>query len=91
LIQDTGEDWSFTTIVNMVILGGLIGPERLKKKDWEIIRGFLLDEKLSLDLEAGVDTLASHNLEIKGWGQVVQEMHLKEAEEEEEEQEKYSE
>jgi len=91
LIQGTGEDWSFTTIVNMVILGGLIGSERLKKKDWEIIRGFILEEKLSLDLEAGVDTLASHVLEIKGWGQVVQQMQLKEAgeEDQQEEEEEY--
>jgi len=66
LIQDTIEDWSFATIVNMVILGGLIGSERLKKKDWEIIRGFLLDGKISLDLETGVDILASRALQMKG-------------------------
>jgi len=83
LIQDTGEDWSFTTIVNMVILGGLLSSERLKKKDWEIIGGFLLEEKLSLDVEAGVDSLASHALEARGWGKVVQQMQLKEAEGEE--------
>jgi len=86
LIQDTGEDWSFTTIANMVILGGLIGSERLQKKDWDIIQGFLLEEKSSLDVEAGVDSLASHALEMKGWGEVVQRMRLREAKEEEEEE-----
>ena len=73
-IHDFEEDWSFTTIVNMVILGGLIGSKRLKKKDWEIIHDFLEDEKLSLDLEAGIDSLASHVLEMRGLGKVVQQL-----------------
>lgn len=81
-IHDFEKDWSFTTIVNMVILGGLLGAERLKNKDWEVIDDFLKEEKLSLDLEAGIDSLASHALEMKGWGQVVQRMQLKDAEEE---------
>lgn len=80
LIQDTGEDWSFTAIVNMVILGGLIGSERLKKKDWDVIQGFISEEKLSLDVEAGIDSLASYALEMKGWGKVVQQMQLREGE-----------
>lgn len=79
-IHDFEKDWSFTTIVNMVILGGLIGAKKFKDEDWKIIHNFLEEEKLSLDLEAGIDSLASHVLDMKGWGQVVQQMQLKEAE-----------
>lgn len=82
-IADSGDEWSFTTIINMVLLGGLLGADRFRKKDWRTIYDFLEYQKLSLDLESGVDTLASHALEMKGWGQIVQRMQLKEAEEEE--------
>ncbi len=86
-IGGSGEEWSFTTIVNMVLLGGLLGSKRFAKKDWRVIVDFLEEQKLDLDLEAGVDTLASHALEMKGWGQVVQQMQLKEAEGGEQEEE----
>lgn len=86
-IADSGEEWSFTTIVNMVLLGGLLGSDRFSKKVWRTILDFLEQQKLNLDLEAGVDTLASHALEMKGWGQIVQQMQLKEAEEEKGEEE----
>ena len=85
-IAGSGDEWSFTTIVNMVLVGGLIGSKRFKSKDWTNIFDFLEDQKLDLDLEAGVDTLASHALEMKGWGQVVEQMQLKEAEEKAEEE-----
>ena len=82
-IADSGEEWSFTTIVNMVLLGGLLGSGRFSSKVWKTIFDFLKQQKLSLELEAGVDTLASHALEMKGWGQVVQQMQLKEEKKEE--------
>ncbi len=81
-IAGSGDEWSFTTIVNMVLVGGLIGSTRFKKKDWLDIFDFIEHQKLDLDLEASVDTLASHALEMRGWGQVVQQMQLKEAEKE---------
>lgn len=84
-IADSGDEWSFTTIANMVLLAGILGAERLRKKDWETIFNFLKHQKLGLDLEAGVDTLASHALDMRGWGQVVQQMQLEEAREEEQE------
>ena len=43
--------------------------------------------KSNFSIAAGGDTLASHALEMKGWGQVVQQMQLKEAEEEKGEEE----
>lgn len=63
-IAASKQDWSFTTIVNMVLLGGLIGAEKFGKKQWGIIDSFLKEEKLALELEAGTDSIISHLVEM---------------------------
>lgn len=50
-----GEDISFTTAVNMILLGGLRGAGKFDKEDWEIIASFLRDQKVKLDRFSGED------------------------------------
>ena len=50
-----GDDISFTTAVNMVLLGGLGGARKFEKEDWQNIKNFLNDQKIRLDALSGED------------------------------------
>lgn len=64
-IADTGEDWSFTTIVNMVLLGGLVGVKKFKKQEWKTINEFLDEKKFNLELESPLDIIANYKLQME--------------------------
>ena len=59
LISETKEDWSFTTVVNMVLAAGIAAPMFIdpKKEEefWDIIHSFVKDKKIALETEAIVD------------------------------------
>ncbi|RLI47605.1 hypothetical protein DRO69_00190 [Candidatus Bathyarchaeota archaeon] len=59
LISETKEDWSFTTVVNMVLVAGIAAPMFIdpKKEEefWDIIHSFVKDKKITLETEAIVD------------------------------------
>jgi hypothetical protein len=61
-ISSTKEEWSFTTVVNMVLLAGLLAPVymdlKLEDEFWDMIWSFLEDEKVKLDTEAIIDQVA---------------------------------
>lgn len=44
------DDMSFTTAVNMLVLGGLLASDKFLDEDWQMIAEFLNDEGESLDL-----------------------------------------
>lgn len=66
-ISSTGEDWSFTTIVNLVILAGIIAPEyldeRLKNEFWRTLTAFIMDKKVELELSGIEDKIVERILE----------------------------
>lgn len=66
LIVDTKQDWSFTTIVNMVLLVGFLGVEKLGEKQWAIINSFLEQEKPKLELESPVDAMINRLHKARG-------------------------
>ncbi|AIF84151.1 hypothetical protein NTE_02096 [Candidatus Nitrososphaera evergladensis SR1] len=55
LIKGRKQDISFTTVVNMVLLGGILGSRYLKKDDWQAIKDFLDDQQINLDAEGLTD------------------------------------
>jgi len=48
--QYTGEDWSMSKIVNMLLLGGILAPQKMNTHDWNNIKRFA--EGKTLDLES---------------------------------------
>jgi len=59
LIVKFEREYSFTTIVNMVLLGGLVGSGKFDEEVWDMINQFLNDRQENLDLEAAADILIS--------------------------------
>lgn len=57
------DDMSFTTAVNMVLVGGMIATDRFTDDDWAIIRGFLLEVGPGLELDSLTDRRADAYLE----------------------------
>lgn len=55
LIRGRKADVSFTTTVNVVLLGGILGSDKLDDEDWAMIRGFLDEEELNLNKEGLTD------------------------------------
>ncbi len=47
-----GKEMSFTTIVNVVLLGGILGANKLDNNIWREILGFIEEESPKLELEA---------------------------------------
>jgi len=63
-LEDGGADeLSLTTVVNMVLLGGLMATDRFTEEDWALIRGFLSERGPSLDLDSLTDRRADVYLE----------------------------
>ena len=57
------DDMSFTTAVNMVILGGLIGTDGFTDENWTLMRDFLLERGADLELDSLTDRRADTYLE----------------------------
>ncbi len=55
LIKGRKADVSFTTTVNTVLLGGILGSDKLDEEDWTMIRDFLDKEELNLNKEGLTD------------------------------------
>ncbi len=47
-----GKEMSFTTIVNVVLLGGILGANKLDTHAWKDILAFIEEEFPTLELEA---------------------------------------
>jgi hypothetical protein len=60
---DIVDDMSFTTAVNVVLLGGLIATDRFTDEDWELIHDFLVESGRDLELESLTDRRADAYLE----------------------------
>lgn len=45
------EDMSFSTALNMILLGGIAGCDDFDEETWKTIRSFLAEEKEKIDLE----------------------------------------
>ena len=56
--SDIVDDISFTTAINMVLLGGFLAIDRLIDTDWALIRQFLEDRALDLELDSFTDRRA---------------------------------
>jgi len=45
----TTENWSLSRVINMVLVGGLVGSKELKICDWYTIKKFMDGEEKKLD------------------------------------------
>lgn len=45
LIRDLLIDVSYSTVVNLVLMGGLLAAEKLSEEDWRLLRAFLVHEE----------------------------------------------
>ena len=52
------DEMSFTTALNMVLLGGFIATDKFTDENWELIRGFLLERGPTLELDSLTDRRA---------------------------------
>lgn len=48
LIMAGNKNWSLSAILNIVILAGIIGSEKLTREDWKIIKAFLKKNEINL-------------------------------------------
>ena len=55
LIQGRKHDVSFTTTINIVLLAGIIATDEFSNETWKMIRDFLNDQRINLDLEGQTD------------------------------------
>ncbi len=46
LIRDLLIDVSYSTVVNLLLMGGLLAAEKLSEEDWRHLRAFLVHEGL---------------------------------------------
>lgn len=63
LMKATNKNWSLSTIVNIVLLAGLIGSDGLIEEDWDMIKSFTERKSLGLEdnkIRVYVAKLASH-------------------------------
>lgn len=44
----TGEDWSMSKVVNMLLLGGVLAPLRFGTYEWNIVKKFADGRNLNL-------------------------------------------
>lgn len=49
---ELGREMSFTTIVNIVLLGGILGADRFDAHTWREILAFIEEESPTLEFEA---------------------------------------
>ncbi len=56
------DDMSFTTAVNMVLLGGFIATDRFTEVHWRLIRDFLFQRGPDLELDSLTDRRADEYL-----------------------------
>ena len=60
-ISNTLEDWSFTTILNLLVLAGIMAPSYISKDKeeefWRILQSFIKGERENLELEGMMDKL----------------------------------
>ncbi len=47
-----GKEMSITTVVNVVLLGGILGANKFDNQTWRAILGFIEEESSELELEA---------------------------------------
>ncbi|MGQ0794823.1 MAG: hypothetical protein ACT4N5_01390 [Nitrosopumilaceae archaeon] len=59
LIEKFEKDISFTTIVNTVLLAGVIGTESFTEKTWTLLSQFLHEEQINLDKEGLTDNFVN--------------------------------
>lgn len=59
-----GRDISFTTIVNVVLLGGIVGADSFDARTWRIIKNFVDQTGVELEIEAIRDQYADMIKEI---------------------------
>jgi hypothetical protein len=45
LIRDLLIDVSYATVVNVVLMGGLLAADKLDEEDWRLLRAFLVHEE----------------------------------------------
>jgi hypothetical protein len=57
------DDMSFTTAVNVVLLGGFVATDRFTQEHWGLIRDFLLERGPDLELDSLTDRRADAYLE----------------------------
>lgn len=55
LIDITGNNWSFSEIVNLSISCGLLSAKKLSKHDWDAVRAMLEGKKFSFDNKSAKD------------------------------------
>ncbi len=61
--SDIVPDMSFTTAVNMVLLGGIVATDRFTDDDWGVLSKFLQEQRATLELESFTDRRADGYLE----------------------------
>ncbi len=45
LIRELRMDIPYTTIVNLILMAGLLGTDKLSEEDWRHLRAFLVDQE----------------------------------------------
>lgn len=59
LIEKLDKDISFTTIINAVLVGGILGANDFSEDTWTMINQFLHDEQINLDKEGLTDNFVN--------------------------------
>ncbi len=68
LIRDLLIDVSYSTVVNLVLMGGLLAADKLSEYDWRLLRAFLVHEEGPPPVEGRGDQLLAQLTATEGAG-----------------------
>ncbi len=55
LIEKTDQNWSLSTVLNILVTGGLLQTKKMSKADWQKIRNLVDQKSISFDESTIVD------------------------------------
>ncbi|RJQ25790.1 hypothetical protein C4565_07910 [Candidatus Parcubacteria bacterium] len=55
LIEKTDQNWSLSTVLNILVTGGLLQTKKMSKNDWQKIRTLVEQKSISFDESTMMD------------------------------------
>ncbi len=55
LIEKTDQNWSLSTVLNILVTGGLLQTKKMSKNDWQRIRTLVEQKSISFDESTMMD------------------------------------
>lgn len=49
LIEKTDQNWSLSTVLNVLVTGGLLQTKKMSRADWQKVRNLVEDKSVSFD------------------------------------------